>query len=158
MCAIGIPCSMLCMVCVLSPRTQLRTYVCAYPEHTYMCTKARDTCVVTADCNNYCPLQSAKEGQRAVPPPPPPVVCSPTHKREYSPRDATLPSTLSKTHTPHAPPPTRSPGGLIVGEGSMPFFSGDGSECHLTMHRGALAEDDADYVEFQRANQAEWGR
>ena len=36
LCAIGIPCSMLCMVCVLSPRTQLRTYVCAYPEHTYV--------------------------------------------------------------------------------------------------------------------------
>ena len=30
LCGIGIPCSMLCMACVLSPCTQLRTYVCTY--------------------------------------------------------------------------------------------------------------------------------
>ena len=29
----------------------------------------------------------------------------------------------------------------------MGFLSLDGSDCHLTMHRGAVAEGDTDYVE-----------
>ena len=69
----------------------------------------------------------------------------------------TVAATVHKTPSLLAPPPTRSPGALIADDGSMPFLSLDGSECHITMHKGALAEDDTDYVEFQRANQSEWG-
>ena len=79
--------------------------------------------------------QVTKEGQRATAAPPPPAVVCPIDKGGNSPRAPTLQSTLPKMHTPLAPPPTRSPGALTVGEGSMPFLSLDGSECHLTMHR-----------------------
>ena len=100
--------------------------------HLCSCSSHKSTCHATLQC---CPLQPTKEGQRATAAPPPPAVGCPTDKGGSSPRAPTLQATLPKMHTPLAPPPTRSPGALTVGEGSMPFLSLDGSECHLTMHR-----------------------